>query len=84
MSVLLLVAWLAKIRCWQLQVWVHWSLAGAAGLDPNMPAWPGDKRLPGLVSCNKRGGELACFGAHKMTAKWLEGSQRPVAGCDDA
>ena len=84
MSVPLLVAWLAEKKCEQLQVWVHRSPAGAAGPDQSMPAWPGDERLPGLVSCDEGGGELACLDAHKKLVEWLEGGQRPVAGLDDA
>ena len=84
MSVLLLVAWLAEVKCWQLQVWVHRSLARAAGLDQSMPAWPSDKRLPGLVSCNEGDKKLACLGAPKKTAEWLGGGQRPVARLDSA
>ena len=63
--------WLAAIRCWQLQVWVHQSLAKVAGPDRSMPAWPSDKRFLGLVSGNERDGELACLGPHKKTAEWL-------------
>ena len=61
---------------------MHWSLAGAAGPDQSMPAWPGDKCLPDLVSCNEGGRELACLGAHKKPAEWLESGQEPVAGLD--
>ena len=77
-----LFAWLAEKRCRQLQVWVHWSLAGAAGPDQSMPAWPSDERLPGLVSCNEGGGELACLGTYKKLAGWLESGQGLVAGLD--
>ena len=84
MFVPLSVAWLAEKRCQQLQVWVHWSPAGGAGPDQSIPAWPGNKGLPSLVSCNERGEELAFFGAHKKPAKWLGGVQEPVAGLDGA
>ena len=48
-----------------------------------MPAWPGDERLFGLVSCNKGDEKLACIGAHKKTVEWLVGGQKPAAGLNN-
>ena len=49
-----------------------------------MPAWPGNKRLPGLVSHYEKGKELACLGTHEKLAEWLERGQGPFAGLDGA
>ena len=58
--------------------------SGAAGPNQSIPAWRNDKRLLGLVSCNEKNIELACLGAHKKHAEWLEGGQEPVAGLNGA